>query len=223
MTLKTYSAPTAATRQLFSDLGGDDYDQMWTFLYEMHNSMQNQKYLLERNHKEELKLFPMSTELTNRVHKQYQENYNMHFIGLLLNSTYVASYSIFEMMFKRVCFYAAEKRNIVIKPDHFRAAKITWNCKDIIQQQIGLDLAKIERHWKRLVLFQELRNKITHHAATIPIGNKPLRAFVRRNEHIHIHNPRTTRELTFYIRDRNFTYDFMDTSRSYLLWILMRI
>lgn len=223
MALKTYSPPDETTKQLFSKLGGDDFDRMRTYLFDMHTSMQNQKHRLNQSHEEELKLFPLATELTNRVHRQYQENYDKHFVGLLLNSAHVASYSLFEVTFKKVCFHAAKQKGLSIKADHFGTSRITENCKKFIEKDIGLNLSKIEKYWKRLLLYKEMRNKITHHAATIPVGNKPLRRFARNNEYIHVHNPRTTKELSFYIKERLFVYDFLEISSSYLLWILMRI
>jgi hypothetical protein len=223
MKLKVYSPPDEKAKQVFRSLGGDDFDQMRTYLFDMYRSMQNQKELLKQSHTEELKLFPLATDLTNRVHAQYLKNYEIHFVGLLLNSAHVASHSIFEIMFKKVCQYSAKKNSIEIPSSYFGTSGITYKCKHFIEHRIGLDLSQIDKHWKRLTLFLELRNKITHHAATIPVDRKALRKFARANEYIQLNNPRSTKELSFYIKDRLFVYDFLDTSSSYLIWILMRI
>lgn len=133
------------------------------------------------------------------------------------------SYSLFEIVFKRVYFYAAVQRGITVKENQFGASKITERCKTFIEKEIGIDLGKIERYWKLLVLSQGLRNKIIHHAGTIPAGNKELRKHVRKNPHIELVDPRSRKELIFHIKDQLYIFEFLEISSSYLIWILMRV
>lgn len=223
MKLDTYSPPGENIKELFRSMGGDDFDRMRTYLFDMHNSMQNQKHLLQKSYEEELKLFPNAVELTTRVHRQYQENYDTHFVGVLLNSSLAASYSLFEVTFKKVCHYVADKNRIPLKKDDFGIAGIVDKCKNFIATETTVNLPEIEQYWNRLLLFRQARNKIVHHAAMIPSDNKVLLEFLREGNYVHIYHDGNTNEFTFYIKDRLFVYDFLEISSSYLIWILMRL
>lgn len=217
-----YASADEHTQKIFNMLGGKDFDRMRDYFYNMKLSLINQKALFQDSHKEELKIFPNATTLTNFVYGQRYENYDNHFLWILYNSGLVSSYSLFEIVFKNVCFYLAEVNGKVIKKDHFRRSKITENCKTFIETEIGLNIKPINKYWKQLVLAQQLRNKIVHQSASIPPGNTALRKYVRTNKSFYLANPRTTKDLDFVIKDPAFLFEYLTNSKSYLLWILMR-
>lgn len=223
MKLDKYSAPSNGIRRQFSKLGGSDFDRMITYLFELDRSMQNQKSILKESHKEELRLFPNAVELTNSVYQEYYNNYDTHFVSLLLNSALVTSYSIFESVFQKVCFFAAESRCIAIKKDHFKGMRITERCKAFIQEEVGMDLSEIEDEWSKLVISQQMRNKIVHHASIIPRGNDQLREHAEINPHLIIEQIPGTDDFAFFITNRNYIYEYLSNSSSYLLYILMRL
>lgn len=220
MKLDKYAEPDEKVKRIFSEMGGNDFDRMRTYLFELDRSMRNQKILLKQSHKAELEMFPNAAKMTNSVYETHYENYDTHFIGILLNSALITSYSLFESIFKEVCLYAAEIRNIEIKKDHFGTRNITGGYKKFIETEIGIDLSEIEEYWNQLVLSQRLRNKIVHHSATIPEGDQ-LTEYVITNPNIESKN--TNDKVTFFIKDRLFLFEYLVVSSSYLLWILMRI
>lgn len=220
MKLDKYAQPDEEIKRIFSEMGGNDFDRMRTYLFELDRSMRNQKMLLIQSHKAELEMFPNATKMTNSVYETQHENYDTHFKGILLNSALITSYSLFESIFKEVCLYAAKMRNIEIKKDHFSTRNITGGYKKFIETEIGIDLSEIEEYWNQLVLSQRLRNKIVHQSATIPESDQ-LTEYVITNQYID--SKSINEKVTFFIKDRLYLFDYLVISSSYLLWILMRI
>jgi len=220
--LEKYAPPSEQNRQLFSQLGGDQFDQLRTYLYEMSNMIGNQKVKLRQSHQEELELFPLGRDLTNKVYLRHYINYDSHFVGILFNSSLVSAYSIFESVFVIVCEYASELKSVPIYRSKLKTGNLVKNCKDFIEKDIGLDLSQIEEYWDELASAQKLRNKIVHHSATFSTSNEPLIKHIEASDYLHIEKA-IDEELSFYIKDKMYLFDYIETSSSYLLWILMRL
>ncbi|MFN8343184.1 MAG: hypothetical protein U0V64_16100 [Cyclobacteriaceae bacterium] len=218
-----YTPPNKTVLKLFSKMGGGHFDQMRTYLFEMDTSMRNQRASLNESLKEELVLFPNAKDLTEHVYQRHFENYDSHFVWLLLNSALVTSYSVFEDLFQKVCFYSSELRGIKLKKDHFGAGNIVERCKKFIETEIRLDLSEVEDEWAKLVLCQGIRNKIVHHSGRIPAGNISLTEHAKTNPHLTTEKTKGSRDVTIFITHRIYIYDYITIASSYLLWILIRV
>ncbi len=210
------------TGDLYEGLGGSDFSRMRTYLAEMRSSMQNQKSILGNYYKSVLEAFPnpLAVKLANIAHENTYMQYDTHFKGILLNAALVSTYSIFEVTFKRVCLYAAEVKGI--KKPHFGISSIIDTCKQFTQNDIRIDLSEVEEFWEQINLGRQLRNKIIHHAATIPAGNEDLINHVKASNYIHISNPGEP-DIEFYIKNDGYIFEFINLAHSYPLWILMKI
>jgi hypothetical protein len=226
--------PEERARNLFYKLGGYDLHRMKLYVGDMRSLLLQQKDKLTKLHKSELKKYSDFSEMINNSYASQYLNYDKHFIGILNNSALVASCALFEVMFTKVCKYIAKKRKYELEENPFGQTQIIDRCRSTLQNKLGIDLVNINNDsflekaklvddpWTNISLGRNLRNKIIHHHAIIPLANNELIKHVRENKYIQAKKIRYKQEVRFFINDQKYVKVFLDNSRDYLIYILFK-
>jgi hypothetical protein len=207
----------------YRKLGGYDFHRMQLYLRDMKGLMAYKKGLLKESHKEELKLYPGAAWLIDDVYAKDYANYDRHFLGILHNSTFLSAYSLFEARFKDLCMFAARKRRISIVDDEFYGDNSVRRCQNFLKTNFRLKMKAVKPYLVVLDRHTELRNRIAHHQATIPVPNEALTNFVRKNKHIRLRRLRGKKNRPFEIKDHLYVHYFLKLTEDQLLWLLMRV
>src|SRR5688500_16813475 len=127
-----YTPESRATRNFYK-LGGGQFHALKLYLRDMKTSMMNQRGLLQKNHEEELTRYPDMWQMIDEVYNCYYRNFDKQFHAILMNSAFVAAFSLFETMFKKVCIFSASKYSISPRIE-FRN-RIIDQCNNYITKQ----------------------------------------------------------------------------------------
>lgn len=212
-----------ARRVFYGKLSGYDFHRMRLYLRDMKDLMGYKKDKLKETHKEELKLYPGAAGLIDDVYKNEAENYSRHFAGILHNSTFLSAYALFEARFADLCMFAARKAGIAFEEDKFSGDNSVRQCQNFLKVNYSLRMKAVKPYSSALDRHTELRNRIAHHQATIPVSNEALTAFVRENHYIRLLRLRGKKLRPFEIHDPLYIHYFLELAEHYLLWMLMRI
>jgi hypothetical protein len=224
MKLSQLNSKEEKARRVLYKFGGYDFHRMKLYLGDMQNLFTRQKENIKKRHTAEIERYPASSwQLIDEVYEAHYRNYDIDFVGILLNSSFISAYSLFEVIFKQVCVYAAKKRRVEINVNEFSGSDVIGKCKMFIERNVGIDLSPLNEHWSNLMTHRKLRNSITHDSATIKPNNQFLEAYARSNEYIQIRRPRSKKATNFFIKHHYYVVEFLDLSRDYLLWMLMEL
>lgn len=108
------------------------------------------------------------------IHEEYLD-FSNNFKNVLFESTFVATCSRFEHAFTWIVKLL--KKNV----PH---SNVLENCRKAIEEATGITIDSSTQDWKRLKLFQQVRNKIIHASGRLGINDKELVKFV--DEHTHL-------------------------------------
>ena len=226
MKLSALETPEYKARQKLYKLGGYDFHRMKLYMNDMRSMLILQGNKIAKEHKQELLKYPQQAQMIDEVYYRKIDDTENNFVGLLLNSALVMSASIFEVMFKRVCAFAAYKTHKkFVEPRQ----RVNEGCKTFIES-CGINLSEIDEHWNRIDMGLQVRHLITHAGGTFPHEKKVFDPkikevinHIRSNEYISVKRPRSKKAKHFSIRDRLYVIDFLDVCSDYLIWIIMQL
>lgn len=230
MRFKDLNSPENRARRQLTMLGGYDFHRMRTYVHDMRSMLKNESAKIINDYNHELKTYPNSdqfiSQLRDDVYLRRLDNSENNFVGYLLNSALVASASVFEEMFKRVCRFAAYKTS---NPFNEPKQQVLIRCKEYTSRlKIGID--EIAEHWQTIEMFLQVRHLITHHGSTFPYEKKVFDPkvkvvidHIKGDKRIMIRNPRSKKPKQFFIVDHVYIIDFIDVAHDYLVWILMQL
>jgi len=206
-----------ADRQLLK-LGGYIFHRMVQFLNTMNNGIQEESTKIDRRYEDYLAKYPDQGQMILEDYERTKSDNDKHFAGILLNSSLVASASIFESMFNVVCRHIAYKTRTKFDPD-LRHTILTFHkylC------DTGLDIKAIEIHFNHIKLIFQVRNLIAHRGATFNDStNSHVIKHIKSSKHIKVHSRRHGKPSTFIITDRLYIIEFLHYCRNYLTAVLM--
>lgn len=212
-----------AYRVLYRKLGGYEFHRMRRYLRDMKDLMAYKKDKLKEYYNEQLKQYPGAARMIDEDSANEFANYERHFVGILHNSTFLSAYALFESRFARLCMFAAQKHGISVEEDNFLGDNSVRKCQNFIKANFPLRMKAVKPYSSVLDRHTELRNRISHHQATIPISNDALTTFVRESHYIRLLRLRGKKLRPFEIQDRLYIHYFLELAEYYLLWMLMRI
>lgn len=226
MKLSAIETPEYRARQKLYKLGGYDFHRMKLYMADMRNMLMLQRSKIAKEHKQQLLKYPQEAQMIDEVYFRKIDDTENNFVGLLLNSALVMSASIFEVMFKRVCGFAAYKTHKkFIEPRQ----QVNEGCKTFMER-CGVSLSEIDEHWNRINLGLQVRHLITHAGGAFPYEKevfdpkiKEVINHIRSSEYILVKRPRSKKAKHFLIRDRLYVIDFLDVCSDYLIWIIMHL
>lgn len=201
-------------------LGGDAFFQMKRYLNDMRSLMQSHRFKLQESQKEELEKYPLYPWIINRAYGNRYRDMDIHFVRILLNSSFIASFSIFEVMFKDVCHLAAYKYSQKFESDFNTGID---KCRSYLVRNLRIDISDLSDYWKKLLQYRELRNSMVHHDCRIVKDQSNTMAFVKRLEHVKIKKVRSKGEYMFTISDRQFVNEFLDCASEFLANVLLKL
>ena len=221
MKIPSPHTPEKRAESNYYKLGGYAFHRMKLYLKDMRDLLRSHRFKLTENHKEELEKYPKYPQLINEVYRQHYQELDVHFVRILLNSTFIASFSVFEIMFKEVCQLAAYKYSQ--KAELHSTSGVIDRCRSYIVRDLRIDISDLKPYWKDIIRYRELRNHLVHHDSAIKKNPKNIVGFIRKRNHIKIVKVRNRDEFKFSIMDNNFIVEFLDCSSQFLANILLKL
>jgi hypothetical protein len=202
-------------------LGGYSFHRMKRYLRNMKELLQTHKYRLLENHKEELEKYPQYPQLIDEAYEGQYRELDVHFVRILLNSSFIASFSIFEIMFKEVCHLAAYKYYKKVELDSMSG--IIDQCRSCITKDLRINISDLKHYWKALINYRELRNSLVHHDSIIKKNPENIIGFIRQLDYIKVKKIRNKAQYRFAITDKQFVNEFLDTASEFLANVLLKL
>jgi hypothetical protein len=212
--------PESRAQANYYRLGGYAFFSMKRYLNDMVSLFKSHRYKLQESHKEELEKFPLYPHIIDSAYENRYRDLDIYFARILLNSSFIASFSIFEIMFKEVCYLAAYKFSRQVEFDFNTGVE---RCSNYLKGELRLDLSDLSEFWNDLLKYRELRNSIVHHNSRIVKNTARTIAFLKKLEHVRIKKIRNKEEYVFVIVDRQFINEFLDSASEYLANILLKL
>jgi hypothetical protein len=201
-------------------LGGSAFHLMKRYLRSMNDFLRSQKHQLQENHKEELEKFPEYPQLINEVYEREYKELDTYFLRILLRSSFVASFSIFELMFKEVCHLGAYKYHTKAEFDSNSGID---QYRSYIVRELRIDISDLKHYWKDLNRYRELRNCMIHSNSIIQGDQEHLIQFVKNLKHIKIRKIRKENQFEFTVLDKQFINCFLDSASEFLANVLLKL
>ncbi len=154
------------------------------------------------------------------------DKYEKTYKELLMNSTFVTSFSLFEHSFLRLSKYAQKEKNSTLSVSDISGNGIVNKCKKYIEKGLEIDLSALNPDWQTITNFNKIRNAIVHNASNFkreknqPIEKQELYSLITKNPFI---KQKYEHNGYFYIKDDQFIIDFCNTAEKYLLDIIYQI
>jgi hypothetical protein len=148
--------------------------------------------------------------------------YNDTYREMLLHSTFITSFSIFESLFIEICNQIQKRiaSKIVLSDLNDKGIE---RCKKYIVKVVGIDLSEYNTLWNDIAKFNKIRNLIVHNAAKIDNGgNTKIRkhemfAYIESHADLHF---KYKNMGYFQIINSKYIIEFCCVAKSYLTSIL---
>jgi hypothetical protein len=154
---------------------------------------------------------------------KYEETY----VEILMNSTFISSFSLFESAFIRICKYSKLERGCQLSLSDMRGNGVSL-CYDYMKKVIAIDLDSLNEQWNSISKYNKVRNFVVHNSARLINENEKnsklqkheLFNFMSENPFIEFKNHGKGR---FYIKDHQFIIDFCEKAESFLSSIIDKV
>jgi hypothetical protein len=221
MKIRNPYTPESRAETNYYKLGGYAFHKMKLYLKSIKDLLQSHKYKLEENHREELEKYPQYPQLIDEAYEGQYRDLEVHFVRILLNSSFIASFSIFETMFKEVCNLAAYKYSKKAELDS--TSGIIDQYRSYLVRDLRIDISDLKPYWKEIIKYREMRNYLVHHDSTIKSNPGNIVEFLRKLDHIKIKKIRKKDQYKFIITDKQFIVEFLDTASEFLANVLLKL
>ncbi|RAV99643.1 hypothetical protein [Pseudochryseolinea flava] len=210
------------TDKLFYKAGAGAFHQMRLYLESMDELLQVQRQRIERDRRKHLKKYPQDWQLIEEFSDGDIARVDGYFTNVLLNSSFMASFALFESVFQKVCFRTAYK--YFQEPDFNSGPGIINKYRSYLSSILRNDFAQADLSWQDILRYSELRNAIVHHGS---IGTKKdillLIPFLKKHNFITVKKIRNTSKYRFTITDKKFIYEFLACVSKFIRDILFEL
>jgi hypothetical protein len=148
------------------------------------------------------------------------DKYDKTYKELLMNSTFVTSFSVFEHSFLQICKYAQKEKNSTLSVSDLAGNGVVNKCKTYIEKGLEIDLSSLNQDWQAITNFNKIRNVIVHNASNFkkdknkPIEKQELYSLITGNPFI---KQKYEHMGYFYIKEDQFIIEFCNIAERYLL------
>jgi hypothetical protein len=215
--------PDELNETMYRVLIGNRFDDMKRYVNSSHTLLNIRKQELEENFKNELLSLPDFQDITTRVYAEHFEDFDRRFVGILMNSTFIATYTLFETIFGYICEFAERRYQLSCSVGDIKESGIVAKCKRYIEDVAHVDLNSVDQYWRQINTERKLRNCMIHDGCIIKAKDIFLTNYVRNHPQLGPFNPMEKRTTTFYIRDKNYVITFCELTHDYLSCILKEL
>jgi len=147
------------------------------------------------------------------------DKYEKTYKELLMNSTFVTSFSLFEHSFLRLCKYAQKEKESILSVSDINGKGVV-KCKTYIEKGLGIDLSALNSSWQVITDYNKIRNVIVHNASNFKkkksqaIEKQELFSLINRNPYL---VQKYENMGYFYIQDSQYIIKFCIDAEKYLL------
>ena len=134
---------------------------------------------------------------------------------LLYNSMFLTIYSTLETEFNKICTICQRTEGFKLKYDDLAGGNYLKQSKDYLTKVVDVDLSIVNEEWKKLKIYQVLRNSIAHKKGKFITTMEHQIEFVEKTKAISV-EPKTKNII---IESEEFLNDFIDISVSFLMKI----
>lgn len=151
------------------------------------------------------------------------DKYDKTYRELLMNSTFVTSFSLFEHSFFRICQYAQKEKESILSVSDLSGNGIASKCKKYIEKGLGVNLSSLNTTWQEITNYNKIRNVIVHNASNFkkeknqPIEKQELFPLINGNPYI---KQKYEHMGYFYIQDSKYITGFCNDAENYLLNVI---
>ncbi len=148
------------------------------------------------------------------------DKYDKTYKELLMNSTFVTTFSLFEHSFLRICQYAKKEKGSILSVSDLNGNGVVHKCKKYIEKALRIDLSSLNSSWQTITNYNKIRNVIVHNASNfkkkdnIPIEDQELFLLINGNPYL---KQKYEHLGYFYIKDSQYIIDFCSDAEKYLL------
>ena len=148
--------------------------------------------------------------------------YNDTYREMLMHSTFITSFSIFESLFVEICNLIQKEITSKIVLNDLNGKGIE-RCKNYITKVVGIDLSEQNTLWNDISKFNKIRNLIVHNSANINNGghtenkNPEMLAYIKNHTYL---NFKYENMGHFQIINSKYIIEFCSAAKSYLTSIL---
>lgn len=152
--------------------------------------------------------------------------YDRTYIELLMNSTFITSYSLFESSFSSICKYAQLEKGSQLSLKDLSGQGIIDKCRKYLEKVIEIDLSSLNTEWREIKNYSKVRNLIVHNSSnfkkdlTRTLEQQEMYSFLSSNSSIQF---KTLGRGDFYIKEHQFIIEFCDKSESYLDKVITKV
>lgn len=204
------------------------FAELRDYINETNDLIKNEQTKIEKFVNEELNGLEDSDEAREVIEFYIEDidKYAATYTELLMNSTFVSSFSLFESSFVRICNYGQKEKNIIISVADLGGNSIASKCKKYVEKGLVVDLEDLNNDWKDLTDYNKIRNLIVHNASNFKrekdksIDKQQMYSFVSKNPYI---KQKHEKHGFFYINDNQFVIDFSNKAEKYLLNVIDQI
>lgn len=215
------SQPRSKAEGYFLKLGGSAFQEMKKYLTDIEQDFRIKRIQKRRYYKDQKAANPEWNDLIDKISMRDDKELNLDFTRLLYGSSLVASFTIFEVILKKVCVLAAHKSSQKV-PQNLLAGTII-DCRSYIVSSLRIDISGVDTHWKRLIKYRNLRNVIVHHNGIVVKETETIVKFLKELEYVQVRKVRNKDQFMFTILERGFIFDFLNCAAQFIFHILERL
>ncbi|HEY0740312.1 MAG TPA: hypothetical protein VGD40_02585 [Chryseosolibacter sp.] len=201
-----------------------EFGTMREFVDDINRFLTGETERVKKRIEDEIKESP---ELANEIVEYSIDDlvkYGEEFVGILLNSSLVAAYSLFEKSLVKICDLAEHEFN-VSRSKLKGKISIIGRCKAYIQNDLKISLSDLDASWDKIEQYREVRNLITHEDSRIKKvkgqtieQNKLYPYFDSQKKNISLKH-----SGKFYISNHAYINEFCNLGESYLNDVISRV
>lgn len=205
----------------FYRLGGYAFQEMKKYLTDVEGFFRSKRINSNTYYKDQLETYPEWFEMITSVAQREHVELDIRLPNILYGSAFAASFSILEVIFKKVCVLAAYKYSQPL-PEAIMFGTID-DCRSFMTKKLRVDFSLVGNHWKNLLKYRTLRNDIVHHNSVIAKETAGVIPFLKDLEYIKVRKVRNKEHYVFTIQDRRFIFDFLDCATQFIANILLAL
>ncbi|MGA2405283.1 MAG: hypothetical protein ABSF81_00845 [Bacteroidales bacterium] len=211
----------------YRDILKKEFSEIKDFVDETKNLIISRQKELEKHINNEIKKSRHSNSGQEIVEYYIDDiiKYDQTYIEILMNSTFISSYSLFENSFCRICKHAQKEKGKQINLNDLSGKGIN-QCKKYIEKVIEIDLSSLYTEWEEIQNYNKVRNLIVHNSANFEkdkskaLERQEMYLFITSNPFI---NVKREGRGYFYINDYQFIINFCDKAEKFLSEIIDKI
>ncbi len=192
------------------------------FLEEMNDILEKKHEAVLKRVDNSLKKVNSDAEarLTMEDHLDDLHRYSDNYSSILMSSTFISAYSMFESELGRLCDAIERRSNYSVSQKDLNGRGIL-KSKKYLEKVVEINLSNLDSEWHKIIDYNKIRNLIVHNNSNLikektkPLDKQESLNIVRNSIYLQ-YNERGA----FYISRIEYINDFCDASEKFLLEIL---